>query len=134
LTLDADFSGRTFSRIDQAIALGALFTAHHLERQSQSWHSPTALHRFVDEPLSIHVPIYALTSNLSTQRPYDVVPQCACAAHGHQRGARHGLDTGGTSHQEPGVVQAGDVYTPSLAGEPWVRRWGTNMLKICRVH
>ncbi|NDF66050.1 MAG: pyruvate kinase, partial [Betaproteobacteria bacterium] len=28
--LDADFSGLTFSRIDQSIAMGALFTAHHL--------------------------------------------------------------------------------------------------------
>ena len=28
--LDADFSGMTFSRIDQSIAMGALFTAYHL--------------------------------------------------------------------------------------------------------
>lgn len=28
--LDADFSGRTFGSIDQSIAMGALFTAHHL--------------------------------------------------------------------------------------------------------
>ena len=28
--LDADFTGKTFTRIDQSIAMGALFTAHHL--------------------------------------------------------------------------------------------------------
>jgi pyruvate kinase len=28
--LDADFTGMTFRRIDQSIAMGALFTAHHL--------------------------------------------------------------------------------------------------------
>jgi pyruvate kinase len=28
--LDGDFTGQTFGRIDQTIAMGALFTAHHL--------------------------------------------------------------------------------------------------------
>src|SRR4249920_1575256 len=31
LQLDADFSGKNYSRIDQSIAMGALFTAYHLE-------------------------------------------------------------------------------------------------------
>ncbi|MFN7696205.1 MAG: pyruvate kinase, partial [Burkholderiales bacterium] len=30
VSLDTDFAGRAFSRIDQSIAMGALFTAHHL--------------------------------------------------------------------------------------------------------
>ena len=34
--LDADFTGMTFSRIDQSIAMGAIFTAYHLAAR-QSW-------------------------------------------------------------------------------------------------
>ena len=30
ITLDADFTNKRFGRIDQSIAMGALFTAHHL--------------------------------------------------------------------------------------------------------
>ena len=32
--LDADFTGMTFQRIDHAIAMGALFTAHHLDAKA----------------------------------------------------------------------------------------------------
>jgi len=36
IALDADFTGKTFHRIDQSIAMGALFTAHHLAPR-RSW-------------------------------------------------------------------------------------------------
>jgi pyruvate kinase len=66
--LDADFTGKTFGRIDQSIAMGALFTAHHLGAKAivaMTDSGSTALwmsrHR-------IHVPIYALTPKVATQR------------------------------------------------------------------
>ena len=59
--LDADFRDKTFSRIDQSIAMGALFTAHHLGAKAivaLTESGSTALwmsrHR-------VHMPIYALT-------------------------------------------------------------------------
>ncbi|OZA84590.1 MAG: pyruvate kinase, partial [Burkholderiales bacterium 34-67-9] len=59
--LDSDFTGKTFTRIDQSIAMGALFTAHHLGAKAivaMTDSGSTALwmsrHR-------IHIPIYALT-------------------------------------------------------------------------
>ncbi|MBI3533086.1 MAG: pyruvate kinase, partial [Burkholderiales bacterium] len=68
VALDADFNGKTFSRIDQSIAMGALFTAHHLGAKAivaLTESGSTALwmsrHR-------VHIPIYALTSKVATQR------------------------------------------------------------------
>ncbi len=65
---DAQFGEREFTRIDQAIALGALFTANKLGAKAivaMTESGSTALwmsrHR-------IHTPIYALTPNISTQR------------------------------------------------------------------
>jgi len=66
--LDADFRGQSFSRIDQSIAMGALFTAHHLGAKAivaMTESGSTALwmsrHR-------VHIPIYALTTKLTSQR------------------------------------------------------------------
>src|SRR5574343_282288 len=63
--LDADFMGQTFDRIDQTIAMGALFTAHHMGAKAivaLTESGSTALwmsrHR-------VHIPIYALTTKLS---------------------------------------------------------------------
>ena len=66
--LDADFSGKSFSRIDQSIAMGALFTAHHLGCKAivaltDSGSTPLWMSRH-----RIHIPIYALTPKLVTQR------------------------------------------------------------------
>jgi pyruvate kinase len=68
LQLDADFAGKTFTRIDQTIAMGALFTAHHLGAKAivaLTDSGSTAL--WMSRHL-IKVPIYALTSKVATQR------------------------------------------------------------------
>jgi pyruvate kinase len=66
--LDADFNGQSFTRIDQSIAMGALFTAHHLGAKAivaLTESGSTALwmsrHR-------VQIPIYALTTKVSSQR------------------------------------------------------------------
>ena len=66
--LEADFSGKTFQRIDQSIAMGALFTAHHLGAKAivaMTDSGSTAL--WMSRHL-IKVPIYALTPRVATQR------------------------------------------------------------------
>ena len=66
--LDGDFTGQTFNRIDQTIAMGALFTAHHMGAKAivaLTESGSTALwmsrHR-------VHIPIYALTTKVASQR------------------------------------------------------------------
>ncbi len=130
--LDADFSGKTFQRIDQTIAMGALFTAHHLGAKAlvaltDSGSTPLWMSRH-----RIHIPIYALTSKLSTQRKMalyrNVTPllmdtsadrdTALAQAEGHLK-SKH-------------IVNAGDVYAITC-GEPMGSPGGTNMLKICQV-
>src|SRR5207237_8015850 len=68
IELDRDFLNRTFTRIDQSIAMGALFTAFHLQVKaiaSLTQSGSTALW------MSRHncgCPIFALTPEVSSQR------------------------------------------------------------------
>jgi pyruvate kinase len=77
LKLDADFTGKTFGRIDQSIAMGALFTAHHLGAKAivaMTDSGSTALwmsrHR-------IHIPIYALTPSWPRSARWRCTATCA---------------------------------------------------------
>ena len=68
LKFEADFVGIKFTRIDQTIAMGALFTAHHLGAKAivaltESGSSALWMSRHL-----IRVPIYALTSKIASQR------------------------------------------------------------------
>ncbi len=130
--LDADFTDMSFQRIDHAIAMGALFTAHHLDAKAivaMTESGSTALwmsrHR-------IHIPIYAVTAQVATQRKlclYRNVQPLLMEMNNDR-------DTALAATEEElkirGIFQAGDVYAIT-GGEPMGAPGGTNMLKICRV-
>ncbi|MDE2147988.1 MAG: pyruvate kinase, partial [Burkholderiales bacterium] len=68
LRLDADFTNKRFGRIDQSIAMGALFTAHHLGCKAiialtESGSTALWMSRY-----HIKVPIYGLTSQTTSER------------------------------------------------------------------
>ena len=130
--IDADFSGKTFARIDQSIAMGALFTASHLGAKAivaltDSGSTPLWMSRH-----DIRVPIYALTPRVSTQRKMTLYRNvrpllmdtsvdrdtALMQAEGHLLSRK--------------IVQSGDVYAITC-GEPMGAPGGTNMLKVCRV-
>ena len=130
--VDSDFSGKTFARIDQSIAMGALFTASHLGAKAivaltDSGSTPLWMSRH-----DIRVPIYALTPRLATQRKMalyrNVRPLLMDTS----------IDRDTALQQAEGhllsrqIVQSGDVYAITC-GEPMGAPGGTNMLKICRV-
>ena len=130
--LDADFSGMTFNRIDQSIAMGALFTAHHLGAKAivaMTDSGSTALwmsrHR-------IHIPIYALTPNLATQRKMALYRNVRPLLMDQSVERDTALGEAEADLKARGVVQSGDVYAITC-GEPMGSPGGTNMLKICRV-
>ena len=90
LQLDADFSGKTYSRIDQSIAMGALFTAHHLGAKAivaltESGSTPLWMSRH-----RAHIPMYALTLAPGDAAQDGAVPQRAAAADGLGERPRHG--------------------------------------------
>ena len=129
--LDADFTGMTFNRIDQSIAMGALFTAHHLGCKAivaltDSGSTPLWMSRH-----RIHIPIYALTPKLATQRKmalYRNVRPLLMDTSGDRDTA---LEQAEGDLKKRGIVSSGDVYAITC-GEPMGAPGGTNMLKICR--
>ena len=129
--LDGDFTGLSFGRIDQSIALGALFTAYHLGAKAivaLTESGSTALwmsrHR-------INIPIYALTPQLATQRKlamYRNVQPLLMASNFDRDSA---LSEAEEHLKARGIMGSGDVYAITC-GEPMGAPGGTNMLKICR--
>ena len=130
--LEADFTGKTFTRIDQTIAMGALFTAHHLGAKAivaMTDSGSTAL--WMSRHL-IQVPIYALTSKVSTQRKMTLYRNVRPLLIDTSADRDTALSEAEADLKARGVVQAGDVYAITC-GEPMGSPGGTNMLKICRV-
>ena len=130
--LDADFTGKTFTRIDQSIAMGALFTAHHLGAKAivaMTESGSTAL--WMSRHL-IHVPIYALTPKVATQRKLTLYRNVRPLLMDTSADRDTALADAEAHLKSRGIVQPGDVYAITC-GEPMGAPGGTNMLKICEV-
>ena len=130
--LDADFSGKTFNRIDQSIAMGALFTAYHLGAKAivaltDSGSTPLWMSRH-----DIRVPIYALTPRLVTQRKMAMYRNVRPLLMDQSVDRDTALEQAEGHLMRRNIVQSGDVYAITC-GEPMGAPGGTNMLKICRV-
>jgi pyruvate kinase len=133
VTLDTDFAGRQFGRIDQSIAMGALFTAHHLGCKAilaLTESGSTALwmsrHR-------IQVPIFALTTQPVSLRKmclYRNVRPLLMPKFDDRDAA---LAAAEKILVDQGVLMPGDTYAITC-GEPMGYPGGTNMLKVCRVN
>jgi len=130
--LEADFVGKTFSRIDQSIAMGSLFTAHHMGAKAivaMTDSGSTAL--WMSRHL-IHVPIYALTPRLSSQRRMALYRNVRPLLMDTITNRDSALLEAENHLKKRGIVHAGDVYVITC-GEPMGAPGGTNMLKICQV-
>lgn len=132
LELDADFSTRRVRRIDQSIAMGALFTAHQLGAKAivaLTASGSTALwmsrHR-------IDIPIYALTPSLATQRRMALIRNVRPLLTDESQDRDTALTQAETHLRNRGIVTSGDIYAITC-GEPIGSPGGTNMLKICKV-
>ncbi len=129
--LDADFTDMTFARIDQSIAMGALFTAHHLGCKAivaltDSGSTPLWMSRH-----RIHIPIYALTPKLATQRKMALYRNVRPLLMDQSAERDTALAEAEGYLKKRGIVGSGDIYAIT-AGEPMGAPGGTNMLKICR--
>jgi len=132
VTIETDFSNKRFGRIDQSIAMGALFTAHHLGCKAivaltESGSTPLWMSRH-----NIKVPIYGLTSQVQSQRRmalYRNVRPLLTLAHTDRDEALHLAEA---LLVERGVLKPGDTYAITC-GEPMGHPGGTNMLKVCQV-
>ena len=129
--LDADFTGRTFGRIDQSIAMGALFTAHHLEAKAIVAMTDSGATALWMSRHRSHIPIYALTPKVATQRKMAMYRNVRPLLMDTSADRDTALAEAEGHLKSRGIVQSGDVYAITC-GEPMGAPGGTNMLKICR--
>ena len=130
--LSGDFLGKTFARIDQSIAMGALFTAHYLGAKAIVALTDSGSTALWMSRHDIHVPIYALTPRLETQRKMAIYRNVRAILMDSSADRDTALDQAESHLLRLDIVQSGDVYAITC-GEPMGAPGGTNMLKICRV-
>ncbi|MEK8024594.1 MAG: pyruvate kinase [Pseudomonadota bacterium] len=131
--LDADFTSKHFGRIDQSIAMGALFTAHHLGCKAIIALTESGSTALWMSRHNIRVPIFGLTSQATSQSRmalYRNVRPMLMPAMSDRDSA---LAEAERLLVARGVLRPGDTYAITC-GEPMGYPGGTNMLKICRVH
>ncbi|MGE5115711.1 MAG: pyruvate kinase, partial [Betaproteobacteria bacterium] len=130
--LETDFANKRFGRIDQTIAMGALFTAHHLGCKAILALTESGSTALWMSRHNIKVPIYGLTSQVTSQRKmglYRNVLPLLMPAYTDRDVALANAERLLVSR---GVLKPGDTYAIT-AGEPMGYPGGTNMLKVCRV-
>ncbi len=129
--LDADFTGMDFERIDQSIAMGALFTAHHLGCKAIVALTDTGSTALWMSRHRIHIPIYALTPNLVTQRKMALYRNVRPLLVDRTTERDDALGAAEEHLKKRGIVTSGDIYAITCGDRMGVPG-GTNMLKICR--
>jgi pyruvate kinase len=130
--LEADFTDKTFTRIDQTIAMGALFTAHHLGAKAIVAMTESGAAALWMSRHRIHIPIYALTPRLATQRKLALYRNVRPLLMDMSADRDTALGQAESHLKKRNIVKSGDVYAITC-GEPMGSPGGTNMLKICQV-
>lgn len=130
--LDADFSGASFQRIDQSIAMGALFTAYHLGVKALVALTDSGSTALWMSRHSVRIPIYALTPRIGTQRKMALYRNVRPLLMDTSANRDEALAQAEQHLRQQGIVTEGDIYAITC-GEPMGAPGGTNMLKICRV-
>lgn len=130
--LDADFSNKTFGRIDQSIALAALFAAYHLGCRAILALTDSGATALWMSRYKIHVPIYALTTQVASQRKMalyrNVRPLLMPSFSERDQALAHAEKM----LLERGVLKPGDTFAITC-GEPMGHPGGTNMLTVRQV-
>jgi pyruvate kinase len=133
LNLEQDFLNRVFTRVDQSIAMAALFTAYHLRVKCIAALTESGSTALWMSRLNCGVPIYALTSQTGTRYRCalfrDVFPLMVKYV-GHDRDEL--LDEAEKALVENMVVKEGDLIVLTI-GEPIGKAGGTNTMKIVKV-
>ena len=130
--LDADFLDQTFSRIDQSIAMGALFTAHHLQVKAIAALTDSGATALWMSRHGINIPIYAMTPNVASQRKMALYRNVQSLPLANSTDRDEALHQAEELLVARGVVQRGDFIVLTV-GEPMGQAGGTNTLKIVRV-
>src|SRR5437763_2199442 len=133
VTLDRDFLDRVFTRVDQSLAMAALFTAYHLKVKAIAALTESGSTALWMSRINCGVPIYALTSQTVTRY------RCALFRDTYPLMVKYVGDDREELLEEAenvlvrnGVVQKGDLIVLTI-GEPIGKAGGTNTMKIVQV-
>jgi len=133
VTLESEFLNRVFTRVDQSIAMAALFTAYHLKVKAIASLTESGSTALWMSRLNCGVPIYALTAQTFTRYRCtlfrDVYPLMVKYV-GHDR--EELLAEAEAVLVANGAVKPGDLIVLTI-GEPIGKSGGTNTMKIVKV-
>ncbi len=132
VSIETDFTNKRFGRIDQSIAMGALFTAHHLGCKAIVALTESGSTALWMSRHNIKVPIYGLTSQVLSQRKMALYRNVRPLLMPTFADRDTALAQAEALLVERGVLRPGDTYAITC-GEPMGYPGGTNMLKVCRV-
>jgi pyruvate kinase len=133
VTLESEFLDRVFTRVDQSIAMAALFTAYHLKVKAIASLTESGSTALWMSRLNCGVPIYALTAQAETRYRCtlfrDVYPLMVKYVGADREELLAEAEAVLVRH---GVVKDGDIIVLTI-GEPIGKAGGTNTMKIVKV-
>jgi pyruvate kinase len=132
VALDRDFLDRTFTRVDQSIAMATLFTAFHLKVKAIASLTDSGSTALWMTRHNTGSPIFALTTRIESQRKMALYRnvQPLFLEQGGDRDAV--LLAAEALVVSKGQVRDGDLIVLTI-GEPMGKPGGTNTMKIVRV-
>ncbi|MES2536555.1 MAG: pyruvate kinase [Pseudomonadota bacterium] len=130
--LDADFLNVTFTRIDQSIAYGALFTAYHLRVKAIVALTESGSTALWMSRHNIDIPIFAMTPSITTQRKASLYRNVRTLELAQATDSELVLQAAQDLLLAKGVVQKGDTIVVTW-GQPMGQAGGTNALKIMKI-
>jgi len=132
VALDRDFLDRTFTRIDQSIAMATLFTAFHLKVKAIAALTDSGSTALWMSRHDCGRPIYALTPRVGSQRKMALYRNVFPLFLQQSTDRDEVLQAAERLLLEKGEVQAGDLIVLTI-GEPMGKSGGTNTMKIVKV-
>jgi len=133
VTLDREFLDRVFTRIDQSIAMAAIWTAHHLKVKAIAALTQSGSTALWMSRLNCGVPIYALTPDAAAIGRMALYREVRPLLMQQQHTERDQLLAEAEALLiERGIVDRGDLIVLTI-GEPIGSIGGTYTLKIVRV-
>jgi pyruvate kinase len=130
--LDRDFMDRTFTRIDQSIAMATLFTAYHLRVKAIASLTDSGSTALWMSRHNCGCPIFAITPKVETQRRMALLRNVTSLYLEQSTDRDEVLRAAEDLLLAKGQVQRGDLIVLTI-GEPMGKPGGTNTMKIVRV-
>jgi pyruvate kinase len=130
--LDRDFMDRTFTRIDQSIAMATLFTAYHLRVKAIASLTDSGSTALWMSRHNCGCPIFAITPKVETQRRMALLRNVTSLYLEQSTDRDEVLRAAEDLLLAQARVQRGDLIVLTI-GEPMGKSGGTNTMKIVRV-